>query len=111
MNYPHCKDYLNICRAAFYSTSRGQKIRLYWNSPELDAAGWKAEFMTALDKRITAKAGEPKGRKFDALYQTELERDCRAIRDRVTRRIRLYQVMTPELRKRFGHLVTNHNDR
>jgi hypothetical protein len=150
-HYPAFKEYLACCRTAFATTAAGGMVRIYWNTPILNAEGWREEFRAALDKRINVKAGlrsdgAPKrskcrcmhctakcdcacrkfvgtpapivgdcgygcrfpwgGRKWDSDYEGNLIRDRRAIEDRVTRRISLYQINTPELRQRFAHLLS-----
>ena len=61
---------------------------------------------------INRKAGIPDvpGRKHETDYQTRLARDCRAVRDIVTRRLRVYQFETAEVRERFGHLLARRDD-
>lgn len=69
------------------------------------------QFTEGLHDRINLrgriKAG---GRKDSADYQTRLRRDQRAIRDRVTRRVRVYQLETAEARARFSHLLSSYGD-
>ena len=45
------------------------------------------------------------GRKWTERYQADLVRDCDAIRRKVQQRVRLYQLATPELRRRYAHLL------
>jgi hypothetical protein len=86
-------------------------VRLEWGGREYDAEGWRRQFRKALDRRINLKAGpEPPWRKLDPDYQRQLERDCRAIRDNRQRRIALHQIATPELKRRFGHLISRWDD-
>lgn len=69
-----------------------------------------AQFRKALHKRISAHLpGYGKGRKWDEIYQTEQMRDCQAVR-RAVKRVRIYQLMTPELRRRFKHLLSDLNE-
>lgn len=46
-----------------------------------------------------------RGRKWKSDYQIALWRDSRAVRDRVERRVRVYQFETIEARSRFSHLL------
>lgn len=72
---------------------------------------FRREFLKALDRRINLKGEvEPKGRKTDYDYEWRLRRDARAIFDRNTKRIRIYQFETEEARKRFSHLLSSYGD-
>lgn len=109
--YRYVSEMLAFYRRAREITESGGAIRLSWAGREYDAEGWRRQFRVALDRRINLKAGpEPSWRKLDDQYQTELRRDCQRIRDHSQRRIALHQIITPELRRRFGHLVTPWND-
>lgn len=106
---------LRFYRWAFAETAAGRLIALSREDQYIgrgfDAEGWRREFRRALDRRINLKAGsDPAWRKLDDLYQTELARDCRQIRDHATKRIAVHQIMTPELRRRFGHIITTRGD-
>ena len=61
---------------------------------------------------INRKAGVPDavGRKQDTDYQRSLWRDVRAVRDKVNRRVIVRQFETPEIRTRYGHLLTRWED-
>ncbi len=50
------------------------------------------------------------GRKWDSGYEADLARDRHAITQRVTSRMSLYQLNTPELRQRFAHLLSDRRD-
>lgn len=109
--YAHVSKMLRFYRWAFAETTAGRTIQIDWAGQPLDAAGWRREFQRALDRRINLKAGPPPPwRKLDDLYQTNLERDCRAIRDNRQQRIALHWLGTPELRERFGHLIEEYDD-
>lgn len=105
--YQHVGEILAFYRWARAETEAGRPIRLSWAGRSYDADGWRRQFRLALDRRINLKVGpEPRWRKLDDRYQTEMERDCRAIRDKVQHRSSLHQITTPELRRRFAHLIS-----
>jgi hypothetical protein len=109
--YRHVGEMLAFYRRAREITEAGGTVRLERFGREYDADDWRRQFRLALDRRITLKAGpEPAWRKLDDDYRRNLERDCRAIRDKVRRRVALHQLATPELRRRFGHLITPWED-
>jgi hypothetical protein len=69
------------------------------------------ETRAALHRRINLKAGiRGRGRKHGEIYQIEMRRDCRRIRERVTHRVRLHQIMTRELQQRFSHLLSRYDE-
>lgn len=98
--YRHVSTYLTYIRP------RLEALRSPEISRDAMAGDWLRNFRKALQLRITLKGLPPRGRKWDSTYQTELYRDCRSIRDNRQRCIRLHQIMTPELRDRFAHLVS-----
>jgi hypothetical protein len=107
--YDHVHEYLTFCRRAFAETAAGRRIQLSWAGCPLDREGWRRSFRKALDQRINLKAGpEPCWRKLNPAYQIDLMRDCRAIRDHATTRLAVHQIMTPELRRRFGHIISEY---
>lgn len=61
---------------------------------------------------INRKAGIPDAahRKQRPEYQVALWRDCRAVRDRVNRRVVVRRFETAEIRRRYGHLLTTDDD-
>jgi hypothetical protein len=61
---------------------------------------------------INRKAGIPDVacRKQDSDYWWALQRDCQRIRAWANRRARVYSLETPELRKRYKHLCSRHED-
>lgn len=109
--YAYVHDYLTYCRAVLRATEDGKRVVRKYGDEPISREQWRAEFLRALDHRINLKAGPyPRWRKLDDIYQTELQRDARRIRDCVTRRYALHQIMTPELRARFGHLISTVDD-
>ena len=84
-----------------------------------------AEFLRGVHNRINTKTPKithclrkkksmplayGQGRKWAESYQTEQMRDCLAIRQQATARVRIYQLQTPELRRRFGHRLAKSNE-
>lgn len=113
--YQHAGGYLRLCRWAFAETRAGRTIALSSADAYMGwtytAETWRRAFWKALDRRINLKAGpEPAWRKLDDRYQTELERDCRAIREHATHHRAVHQLATPELRRRFGHIISGWED-
>ena len=91
-------------------TSLGQKVRIFRDGPSLDAVAFQAEMLRALEARIALKVGpEPTGRKHCPDYQRGLIQDAAALRD-IHRRVRIYQLRTPELARRFAHLLSERED-
>jgi hypothetical protein len=109
--YRYVSEMLAFYRRAREITEAGGTIRLEWGGRSYDAEGWHRQFRAALDRRINLKAGPPpEWRKLDDHYQVEMIRDCQAIRDNQQRRAALHQIITPELRRRFGHLISGWDD-
>jgi hypothetical protein len=103
--------YVAAWKRANAVVAAGGTVRTSWAGADLDAAAWRRNVRDALDRRINARGGLVQtGRKWEYLYQLELERDARAIQARLTRRVRVYQFGTPEIRKRFGHLLSRYDD-
>jgi hypothetical protein len=109
--YAHVRGYLRFCREMFRRTAAGESVRFEYGGRAYDVQAWRESFRKALDRRITLKAGPELGwRKLDDQYQTALQRDCRAIRDHATRRLAVHRLGTPELRRRFGHIISGYDD-
>ena len=109
--YQHVGTMLRFYRWAFAETAAGRTIALsragQYEGRGFDAEGWRRQFRRALDRRINLKAGPvPAWRKLGEIYQTELRRDADNIRRHHTHRLAIHQIMTPELRRRFGHLIS-----
>jgi hypothetical protein len=108
-HYQYVHEYLAWVHKCLTSTRQEGHIRVDWSGDSLDAAGFHREFVTALHSRINHKGQLPQnGRKFDQGYQTSLRRDCYRVRD-MARRIRVYQLETPEMRARFGHKLARYD--
>ena len=54
--------------------------------------------------------GYGQGRKWRAEYQTGLLRDACRIKEKLTRRVRVYQMETPELARRFSYLLSTYHE-
>jgi hypothetical protein len=109
--YQYVGEMLAFYRRAREITEAGGTIRLEWGGREYDAESWRRQTWLALDRRINLKAGpEPQWRKLDDHYQIELRRDADNIRQHRTQRLALHWIGTPELRRRFGHLISRWDD-
>lgn len=109
--YKYVHAYLSMCRQAFLHTACGGTVKLRWNSPALDAAGWKREFLSALDNRINDKGGiDQSGRRWDGDYQRALLQDSIDLQKNLRERVRVYQWQTDIFRKRFPHLLSRYDD-
>ena len=65
-----------------------------------------AKFLKAMHSRINSRGGiKFEGRKHSEIYQTEQMRDCWNIRRHTAHRVIVRQIMTPELRQRFEHVI------
>lgn len=105
------RRYLEKCRRIQHALEQGERIQLDWAGPILDKEGWCKEFRVLLDRRINLKAGYPHHwRKLNTVYQTGLRRDQQRIREIVQWRIVHFQFETPELNKRFAHLLSRRED-
>jgi hypothetical protein len=105
---PEPGAYVKAWRRGRELTAAGQKVRFFWGSADLNAEQFTRAMRRALDLRINARVGpEPKWRKLDDLYQTELHRDASDLWKLRTFRIRpgLAHWRSPECRMRFAHLL------
>lgn len=102
------RDYLAMCRRAERAFAEGRRVHFgYGGTPMDEHEFWRA-FRRALHRRITGQL--PAWRRLDPAYQVALQRDANRIRDRVQHRVRIYQFETPELRRRFGHLLSSYDE-
>lgn len=70
-----------------------------------------AEFRAGLDDRITRRLPWAwRGRKWTPEYQAALRRDVQNIRARTQVRVRSYELLTPELRPRYAHLLSDRHE-
>ena len=105
--YQFVGDYLAFCRKAFEVTGQGRHIQIHWAGQPLDATGWRAEFMKALNRRITGSKplnhrGKP-CRRLAPDYQVHQSQDAKCIHDYSQRRIvhPMNRLRTKELQERF----------
>lgn len=88
-----------------------------------ERGGWLGESMSKDEARtrlaflvnvaINRKAGIPDvvGRKQESDYQVQQYRDCRKVREKISRRVRINGGFeTPEIRRRYRHLLTKWED-
>lgn len=107
-NYREPGKYLQPIRKGFEHCKAGGRVSIRWSDGGMSLAEYRRDFVRAMHRRINGKTGQlPGWRKLEPEYQTSLVRDSRAIRDRLTRRIRMQRLETPEARQRFGHLIDN----
>ena len=119
--YEHVHEYLSWSREAFLRTASGATVRTNWAGPNLDASGFRREFIAALHNRINLKGGLPVEmnacvyvpgvgrtgwRKLDSDWQSSASRDARRINEIRSRRVRVYatEITTDDWRKRFAGL-------
>jgi hypothetical protein len=88
--------YLKLCKRLNASGAVSRRYRVSW----------------LINVAINRRAGIPDVacRKQEDHYQTQQWRDCKAIRNWVNHRIRIYGLETPELRRRYEHLICRHDD-
>lgn len=111
--YPEAGRYLRSMQKGFRITRSGGTVALFRFGEQLDAEGFRAMFCEALERRIMLKGGTaPVGRKTDSDYERGLIQDRRDIDDYRQRRIRIgsNRFRTPEIQKRFGHLIDQCRD-
>lgn len=103
--YAHVREMVALYRRAYGAVRQGGRVRLRWNSPALDLAGFRREFVAALHERINRKCDSADWRKLDPDYQLTMRRDCQAIRAHRQSRQRIHYLENPDLRARYGHLI------
>jgi hypothetical protein len=109
--YPEPAKYVAWVRRQDEQASLGCPVpRPSWPHSALSPVQWQREKWSALDRRINLRGGAaPKWRRLDPMHQTELRRDQQALA-KIRERIRVYQFATPEVRRRFGHLLSRYDD-
>lgn len=109
--YEHVGDMLWAYRHTFerLKADENARVRMFWSSEPLDLAGYRKEFVKALHRRITRKVQAVATRKMSSDYETRSRRDKYRLRD-ISRRIRVYQFETEEVRRRFGHLLSDQTE-
>ena len=101
--YDECADVLR-CRGISWShVKAGWGGRLKRHELERELAHY---VNTAINRRAGIR--DEGSRKRSEEYQFKLFTDCRRIRGHFNNRIRFYELETPEMRKRYGHLVSTY---
>ncbi len=85
----------------------GTLFNVSWDRPSVPREEVLRDFQKALHNRINIRGGD-----HEACNPIPAEwiRDCRAVHDRINRRVRVYSFETPECRDRFAHLLSDRND-
>lgn len=107
--YRHVREMSSAYKRAFslLKESDSNRIRMNRMSEGLGLAGFRREFMQALNRRINLKvAHEPDFRKCFPEWQQSAYRDSRRIRDHLAHRIAVHSLETEEARRRFGYIVS-----
>lgn len=107
-NYPHPAAYCKAWRQVLEAQGQAIEFKVDWcttKTPE-QARQW---FLDALHRRINTRGGidKPRGKKDNSDYVRASYQDQQDIRDKVLRRIRVYQFRTPECRRRFANLLSD----
>jgi len=113
-NYPNPQAYVLRWLVAKYLAENNPTL-------QIDLFGWFPEpahdaypkFLKALHARINTRGdvNQPHmGRKYSREYQNAQMGDCLDIRRNLTQRMLIHerQLRTPEMRRRYDHLVTHH---
>ncbi len=109
--YSYISEYLSWLKKCYSTFDRGGRVQMSWAGPMLDQSAWRRKVREAMDLRINLKVRpEPIGRKYDEMYQTDLHRDKNDLHSILQRRVRIYQFRTPDVKRRFGHLLSSHAD-
>jgi len=111
-HYPQAGNYVATWRKVKQYAASNPDARLHVPGDfDSTPARLYAEYCAALDRRINARAGvKPAGRKDTPAYFIDCQRDQRDIQQHVTSRVRIYQLLTAECRKRFAHMLTDRRD-
>jgi hypothetical protein len=86
----------------FYMDSLEAVSRLY--KMQAEAILRKAGTLPPLNHR-----GKP-CRKWEGMEQVRMTRDCYRVRERVNKRVRVYQLETEAVRRRFGYLLSRDDE-
>jgi hypothetical protein len=112
-NYPSVSSYVKAWKQVIELaiTSPDSLVKLDWCTT-VTALEARRAFLAALDKRINHRAGMDvaRGKKDCEEYSIREYRDQQAIRDKYTKRIRIYRFETKEAQKRFAYLVDDRNE-
>ena len=116
-HYKYVHEYLAFVKWARDETSKGKRVRWDWADFEgKDAVGFRAEFLKALDKRISAKGGLSYPKKVDERL-FEYKRDKRYLEQwRMSRIVGaphyggIRRFASPEMNRRFPDCIAAWND-
>jgi hypothetical protein len=112
-NYPSVSSYTKAWKQVIELaiTSPDSLVTLDWCTT-VTAQDARRTFLAALNKRINHRAGldVTRGMKDCSEYSIREYRDQQAIRDKHTKRIRIYRFETKEVQKRFPYLVDDRNE-
>jgi hypothetical protein len=112
-NYPSVSSYVKAWKQVINLaiTSPDSLVKLDWCTT-VTAQEARRTFLTALDRRINHRAGldVTRGKKDCEEYSIQEYRDQQAIRDKLSKRIRIYRFETKEAQKRFAYLVDDRNE-
>lgn len=105
------RRYYRWVRDVQANLTNGTKVQTTWGGQAHTPETFRAELWKAIEKRINLRGGGlPAGRKWSMDYYYTAFRDSRRIRDKVQRRIAVYQFETKEARRRFAHLLSGYGD-
>jgi hypothetical protein len=110
-HYPHARNYCRAWQAAKQAaaTNPTAQITIFRGWFPEEARRVLAGFTDALHARINARGGITfAGRKQQDNYQHRLMHDCQVVRDhaRIRLIVRPHDLSTPDVRRRFGHIIT-----
>ncbi len=111
-NYPKAAAYCKAWRTAktVAAESPRRRIQVFRGHFPVEASIAYEGFIDALHIRINKRGGVTfTGRKHSEEYQNRLARDCYTVRDHATKRIivRPRDLSTPDIARRFAHIVTH----
>lgn len=84
-------------------------VRTDWTNEVTSLEQLQRWFTGRLDEKIN-RHDSRRYRKLDSDYQRALRQDRSDIDAAVNRRVRIYQLRTPELSNRFAHVLADRND-
>jgi hypothetical protein len=112
-NYPSVSSYVAAWKQVIELaiTSPDSLVKLDWCTT-VTALEARRTFLAALDRRINHRAGldAARGKKDCSEYSIQEYRDQQVLRDKHTKRIRIYRFETKEAQKRFAYLLDDRNE-
>jgi hypothetical protein len=115
-NFPGLTSYLKYWKMIIEKDNRGDTDLIgfneFWSDGYNDAHYWRKHFLQGVNNRIMTRGEDwrPRGKKDNDTYFTDMMRDKHALQDKVNRRIRVYQFNTPEVKRRFVHLLSDRRE-